>query len=225
MQLSSIAQVASRDEGESLLEKLGLTETLIRRAIEHADAEDARIDSAAFDPTHRGINRWGHVLAFLRREAKPFGWTWDPASTALRSVVSPGDDFQICVASATWDGPNGGPRTLPKGIYTLLAVEDNIQQWLPFIGPVDSHKSSSRMTLILCLGRTVGVKSKTVNYRYEVSIPNGVTGAGERRRVVSWKHRFFEGTLDCERQSEPLREEEHYDHEEIEGVEGLVRRK
>lgn len=224
MQQTPLAHVVTRAEGESLLSTLGLTETLVRQAIEHTDVEDARIDSKEFDTTHRGINRWGHALAYMRRELKRMAWTWNPESTALRTVVSPGEDFQICVASATWDGPDGGPRTLPKGIFTLLAVDDNCQQWLPYIGVPESRKPS-KTTLILCLGRSVDPTSKSVNYRYEISVPDGVTGFGERRRVVSWKHRFFLGTISCERLTEPLKAEEHYDHEDAEGLADLVRRK
>lgn len=229
--LVEFARITASVEAEPALTTLGITDELLQLAIRHADAEDAHIEDDSYDPIHRGVNRWGHALAFLRRELRRHGWDWNAeGKQQLRNVISPDRTIQVCVASAEWH--DGSPRTLPKGCHTIDAVSDNNQLWLQLPDvELDSElvDAGAMTTLILCVGRVVRPaedgRPREIRYRYELSAPDGMTGKGERRRVVSWRYRCFKGTVRCDRAAKPIKEEEWYDHESVEGMEGVLSRK
>jgi hypothetical protein len=227
--VAPFTQPTTVDEAEATFSSLGLTEEVIKQVIRVVDREDAAIDTEAHDPTHRGVNRWGHALATLRCELRSHEWEWEKMNPKLRSVLAPGAHLQVCVAAATWVA--GAPQTLPRGWHTIQAVENNRQLSLPTIGRVIGRTAPDTATWILCLQRTV-TKAKadadgpaTVEYLYELSEPMTIVGTGSRKRVVNWRIRCFKGSLSCDRVVEPLASEDQYDHESNDILADLINRK
>jgi hypothetical protein len=193
-------RITNAHHAEASLSKLGLDSSMIESAIRHADTEDMRIDNIDCDPTHRAVNRWGHVLFYLRRSLKPTGWSRGGVDEdGLPSLISPDGKIRVAVASAVWT--HKGPQTNPKGTFTIQAVADN-QLWLAGMSP--SMQVSQAVTLFLCLGRNhVEYRNdgttKKVAYRCELSAPDGTHGKGARQRIVSWHYRCFIRTVVCRR--------------------------
>jgi hypothetical protein len=222
------AQPTSVHDAEVMFTSFGLTPDIIRLAIANVDREDAHIQAGAYDPTHRGVNRWGHALANLRIELARYGWDWEREHPTLRSMLAPGGCVQVCVAAARWI--EGKPLTLPRGWHTIQAVETNRQLWIPVIGQPRGTPVAGTITWILCFQQVVTPSAEpggpaTVEYKYELSEPKTITGTGNRKRVVDWRLRCFEGSISIERPIESLRDDEHYDHEQTEDLDDLIGRK
>lgn len=227
--VAPFTQPTTDDQAEATFSSLGLTEEVIKQVIMVVDREDAAIDTAAHDPTHRGVNRWGHALATLRCELRGHEWEWEKKKPKLRSVLAPGAHLQVCVAAATW--VDGAPQTLPRGWHTIKAVENNRQLSLPTIGRATGQPAPDTATWILCFQRTV-TKAKAdadgpamVGYLYELSEPMTIVGTGNRKRVVAWRLRCFKGSLSCDRVVEPLSSEDQYDYESTDGLAEVINRK
>lgn len=211
------------EQAEAMFEDLGLTVDVIRKAITVADQEDARIHSEAHDPTHRGVNRWGNTLATLRLELVSHGWDWERKKPTLRSVLAPGGRVQVCVAAAKW--VDGIPRTLPRGWYTIEAVENNRQMSLPNIDVLPERPPT--VTWILCFQPSNHAANDpgglaSTEYRYELSQAQTIEGSGNKKRVVSWSLRCFEGTIRLERTAESLPPEDEYDAEGTDSINDMI---
>jgi len=198
--------------------RLGLTQEIIQKVFELVEAEDARLASAEFDKLHRGNNRWGHCLAALRRELKRHGWTWATDPQGMRLIVAPDNVVQISVAAASELGFDKGPMpsTHPKGKYTQIAVNENKQLLLPHIfAPTPQPESSvvveNSFTWLLLHERTYKSEAKSIEYRYELSLPLGLSGEGERQRVHEWGPRLFRGSVTFDATIEEVPDEERFD--------------
>lgn len=121
------AVIHKDDEGQSRLDRLGLEEEWLRRALLRGDAE-ARTVSPLAPKGFPGLVRWGRSAEFLREELCANGWFPDDPQNVARSV-NPNGEFCVVVttgARGTGREETSMPETkYPKGTGIAACVEAN----------------------------------------------------------------------------------------------------
>ncbi len=173
------------------LTRLGLTEGVIRLAIEKGQAASASC-TKNHPSLQRGIMAWGEPICSLRESLIPEGWKrYDEGNQPF--VVNADDTVAITVA--TGDENTGYKDQSPttkssKGPQTQIVVTNNALATSLF-GDIRSDrqkKIGTRQTWILLFYRDED-KSET---RCELSLPSNIT---EQGWIDEWSERIILGTI------------------------------
>ena len=175
------------DDVRSALERLGVTEAALRRAIFAGWAERAAC-TGNDAPIAPGFLQWNRTLRTLREQLAPSGWRASNDDRYFTAVNAAGD---LAVAVASGCANTGLPRRPPttrsrKGPSTCAAVERNHDQFeLPF-APVSLRRAAAdgegRVTWLLLFH----VDEREI--RAELSLPVGMDEDGH---VDRWRERII----------------------------------
>jgi hypothetical protein len=177
------------EESRDRLAELGLDAVIFAQAVQRGQAI-----AAGYTPNHpaicRGISQWGEVVAAIRDQLLPRGWTrMDDDNFALtvnptRTIaisVSTGDEFTGIAEATPSTSSTKGPRTASAVVVNALQLSlfGNVP-----LKPEELKSSNGVMTWILLFHRDVRAQET----RCELSRPVKMDSDGH---VVIWVERII----------------------------------
>lgn len=167
------------------LQQLGLTVSLVERAVRRADAEVAMCTELD-PPIMEGMTRWGKTSRFLREELIPRGWTYDNPRNLARTIHPSGEFAIVASTGDEMTGltiPGNPPSTrYRKGEAMTRAVELNEQLAFDFgDGWTESLAPDSLRTWILLF------YVAEHEFRTELSLPARITDG----LITRWTERII----------------------------------
>jgi hypothetical protein len=179
--------VSEPDEVVKRLEVLGVSEALLKEAINQGHLQRARLT-----PNHprifAGLEMWGWCVAGLRDQLRPLGWVAHVASN-YESTVN--DRLDLAIAVASGDEATGFSHLRPsnrskKGLNTVDAVEANRQGDLFLeLLPAEKLSGPSNHDTWILLHHTDVLKKEI---RMEFSKPWDIGSDG---KITSWAERII----------------------------------
>jgi hypothetical protein len=181
------------EESRDRLTELGLDAMIFTQAIQRGQAI-----AAGYTPNHpaicRGISQWGEVVAAIREQLAPRGWTRidddnfaltvNPTRTIAISV-STGDEITGIADATPSTSSTKGPRTADAVVVNALQLDlfGNVP-----LKPEELKRTNGVMTWILLFHRDVAAQET----RFELSRPVKMDSEGH---VIVWVERIIFAAL------------------------------
>lgn len=175
----------------SRLKQLGLTEAVLRLAVEEGQSAWANC-TINHPPLHRGIVAWGEPIRSLRENLIPLGWKRYDAGNQPFVMNQAGN---LAITVATGDENTGREDRNPctkssKGPYTESAITNNALAYTLFgdIRTAERKTIDARVTWVLLFHRD----EETLEVRCEISLPSRMNEDGQ---VDEWLERVILGPI------------------------------
>ncbi|HBX73651.1 hypothetical protein [Haliea sp.] len=177
--------VENADEIASRLDQLGVTEAALRESVYQGHLQRTRL-TLNHPAIYHGLNMWGEVVAALRGQLRPLGWTRQEIGGF---ALTAHEEHGLAIAVASGDEATGIPSAHPsnrskKGRNTVDAIEANRQQELFEKLPDPKEDSAGNQTWIL-MHHTDTVRGEI---RLELSRPSSI---GEDGKISEWSERII----------------------------------
>ncbi|MGK0417369.1 MAG: hypothetical protein ACJAST_002467, partial [Halopseudomonas sp.] len=168
--------VENADEIASRLDQLGVTEAALRESVYQGHLQRTRL-TLNHPAIYHGLNMWGEVVAALRGQLRPLGWTRQEIGGF---ALTAHEEHGLAIAVASGDEATGIPSAHPsnrskKGRNTVDAIEANRQQELFEKLPDPKEDSAGNQTWIL-MHHTDTVRGEI---RLELSRPSSIGEDGK----------------------------------------------
>jgi hypothetical protein len=180
-------------EIDARLQRLGLTETMLREAIRAGELE--RSSCTSLNPrTFAGMAAWGWAVARFREQVIPQGWRIDDKNN-LPLTIDPVRRTAIVLTSgsaATGDPARTPTTKYPKGSMTAGQVEVNQQQLALFFADkpklVPTPRRSELFTWLLLIRPEYDPRHERFLAHCELSLPGAINPKGW---VCEWEERII----------------------------------
>lgn len=188
--MSAIVLFENTDEIASRLDQLEVNEVALREAVYQGHLQRTRL--TINHPTiYHGLNMWGEIVAALREQLRPLGWTrQEVGSYALTAHEERG----LAITVASGDEATGNPSAHPcnrskKGRNTVEAIEANRQLGLfEKLPPEIQDEADGKQTWVL-MHHTDTVRGEI---RLELSRPLSI---GKDGKISEWSERIILGSI------------------------------
>lgn len=184
--MSAIVLFENTDEIASRLDQLEVNEVALREAVYQGHLQRTRL--TLNHPTiYHGLNMWGEIVAALREQLRPLGWTrQEVGSYALTAHEERG----LAITVASGDEATGNPSAHPcnrskKGRNTVEAIEANRQlELFEKLPPEIQDEADGKQTWVL-MHHTDTVRGEI---RLELSRPSSI---GKDGKISEWSERII----------------------------------
>ncbi|HUN61844.1 MAG TPA: hypothetical protein VMU53_07635 [Candidatus Sulfotelmatobacter sp.] len=189
---SSAARIyANEIDRASKLRELGVSEAILREAVERGQAEQAQ-RTLNHPPLYRGLTPWGEITCAFREQVIPLGWKRDDDGNLAITindkgtagiVVATGDEF-------TGDKDESPCTKSPRGPRTERIIKRNRSLAETLFGDIrkptaaEIEKINAQMTWFLLFSRD----EKRQLIQCELSLPSKINRKG---RVEGWLERII----------------------------------
>lgn len=188
--MSAIVLFENTDEIASRLDQLEVNEVALREAVYQGHLQRTRL--TINHPTiYHGLNMWGEIVAALREQLRPLGWTrQEVGSYALTAHEERG----LAITVASGDEATGNPSAHPcnrskKGRNTVEAIEANRQlELFEKLPPEIQDEADGKQTWVL-MHHTDTVRGEI---RLELSRPSSI---GKDGKISEWSERIILGSI------------------------------
>ncbi|MCK9551662.1 hypothetical protein [Aquamicrobium sp.] len=188
--MSAIVLFENTDEIASRLDQLEVNEVALREAVYQGHLQRTRL--TLNHPTiYHGLNMWGEIVAALREQLRPLGWTrQEVGSYALTAHEERG----LAITVASGDEATGNPSAHPcnrskKGRNTVEAIEANRQlELFEKLPPEIQDEADGKQTWVL-MHHTDTVRGEI---RLELSRPSSI---GKDGKISEWSERIILGSI------------------------------
>ena len=188
--MSAIVLFENTDEIASRLDQLEVNEVALREAVYQGQLQRTRL--TINHPTiYHGLNMWGEIVAALREQLRPLGWTrQEVGSYALTAHEERG----LAITVASGDEATGNPSAPPcnrskKGRKTVAAIEANRQlELFEKLPPEIQDEADGKQTWVL-MHHTDTVRGEI---RLELSRPSSI---GKDGKISEWSERIILGSI------------------------------
>lgn len=171
------------------LVQLGVNEARLREAVYQGHLQRTRL-TPNHPSIYHGLNMWGEVVAALREQLRPDGWTRKEIGSFALTVH---EDLQLAITVASGDEGTGNPSAHPsnrskKGRNTVEAIEANRQLELFERLPTEEQQEDENQTWVL-MHHTDTVRGEI---RMELSRPSDI---GKDGKITEWAERIVLGSI------------------------------
>lgn len=188
--MNAIVLFENTDEIASRLDQLEVNEVALREAVYQGHLQRTRL--TLNHPTiYHGLNMWGEIVAALREQLRPLGWTrQEVGSYALTAHEERG----LAITVASGDEATGNPSAHPcnrskKGRNTVEAIEANRQlELFEKLPPDIQDEADGKQTWVL-MHHTDTVRGEI---RLELSRPSSI---GKDGKISEWSERIILGSI------------------------------
>ena len=173
------------------LRQLGVHEVELREAIYQGHLQRARL-TLNHPSIYHGLNMWGEVVAALREQLRPLGWTRQEIGSFALTIH---DELKLAITVASGDEGTGNPSAHPtnrsrKGRNTVEAIEANRQlELFERLPPeIQGEGDEDKQTWVL-MHHTDTLRGEI---RLELSRPSSI---GKDGKITEWAERVILGSL------------------------------
>jgi len=178
------------DEIASRLDQLEVNEVALREAVYQGHLQRTRL--TLNHPTiYHGLNMWGEIVAALREQLRPLGWTRQEVGSYALTVH---EERGLAITVASGDEATGNPSAHPcnrskKGRNTVEAIEANRQlELFEKLPPDIQDEADGKQTWVL-MHHTDTVRGEI---RLELSRPSSI---GKDGKISEWSERIILGSI------------------------------
>lgn len=184
--MSAIVLFENTDEIASRLDQLEVNEVALREAVYQGHLQRTRL--TLNHPTiYHGLNMWGEIVAALREQLRPLGWTRQEVGSYALTVH---EERGLAITVASGDEATGNPSAHPcnrskKGRNTVEAIEANRQlELFEKLPPEIQDEADGKQTWVL-MHHTDTVRGEI---RLELSRPSSI---GKDGKISEWSERII----------------------------------
>lgn len=188
--MSAIVLFENTDEIASRLDQLEVNEVALREAVYQGHLQRTRL--TLNHPTiYHGLNMWGEIVAALREQLRPLGWTRQEVGSYALTVH---EERGLAITVASGDEATGNPSAHPcnrskKGRNTVEAIEANRQlELFEKLPPEIQDEADGKQTWVL-MHHTDTVRGEI---RLELSRPSSI---GKDGKISEWSERIILGSI------------------------------
>ena len=188
--MSAIVLFENTDEIASRLDQLEVNEVALREAVYQGHLQRTRL--TLNHPTiYHGLNMWGEIVAALREQLRPLGWTRQEIASYALTIH---EERGLAITVASGDEATGNPSAHPcnrsrKGRNTVEAIEANRQlELFEKLPPEIQDAASGKQTWVL-MHHTDMVCGEI---RLELSRPSSIAKDG---KISEWSERIILGSI------------------------------
>lgn len=188
--MSAIVLFENTDEIASRLDQLEVNEVALREAVYQGHLQRTRL--TLNHPTiYHGLNMWGEIVAALREQLRPLGWTRQEVGSYALTVH---EERGLAITVASGDEATGNPSAHPcnrskKGRNTVEAIEANRQlELFEKLPPDIQDEADGKQTWVL-MHHTDTVRGEI---RLELSRPSSI---GKDGKISEWSERIILGSI------------------------------
>lgn len=191
--MSAIVLFDNVDAIAKRLARLGLHEAALREAVYQGHLQRTRI-TLNHPSIYHGLNMWGEVVAALRDQLRPDGWTRQEFGSFALTVH---EEFKLAIIVASGDEGTGNPSAHPfnrsrKGRNTVEAIEANRQlELFESLPPEVQQEEEGKQTWVLMHHTDTG----RGEIRLEMSRPSSM---GKDGKITEWAERIILSTIPFE---------------------------
>ena len=175
--MNAIVLFENTDEIASRLDQLEVNEVALREAVYQGHLQRTRL--TLNHPTiYHGLNMWGEIVAALREQLRPLGWTRQEVGSYALTVH---EERGLAITVASGDEATGNPSAHPcnrskKGRNTVEAIEANRQlELFEKLPPDIQDEADGKQTWVL-MHHTDTVRGEI---RLELSRPSSIGKDGK----------------------------------------------
>lgn len=184
--MNAIVLFENTDEIASRLDQLEVNEVALREAVYQGHLQRTRL--TLNHPTiYHGLNMWGEIVAALREQLRPLGWTRQEVGSYALTVH---EERGLAITVASGDEATGNPSAHPcnrskKGRNTVEAIEANRQlELFEKLPPEIQDEADGKQTWVL-MHHTDTVRGEI---RLELSRPSSI---GKDGKISEWSERII----------------------------------
>ncbi|MAY26417.1 MAG: hypothetical protein CMK02_09000 [Polycyclovorans sp.] len=188
--MNAIVLFENTDEIASRLDQLEVNEVALREAVYQGHLQRTRL--TLNHPTiYHGLNMWGEIVAALREQLRPLGWTRQEVGSYALTVH---EERGLAITVASGDEATGNPSAHPcnrskKGRNTVEAIEANRQlELFEKLPPDIQDEADGKQTWVL-MHHTDTVRGEI---RLELSRPSSI---GKDGKISEWSERIILGSI------------------------------
>lgn len=188
--MNAIVLFENTDEIASRLDQLEVNEVALREAVYQGHLQRTRL--TLNHPTiYHGLNMWGEIVAALREQLRPLGWTRQEVGSYALTVH---EERGLAITVASGDEATGNPSAHPcnrskKGRNTVEAIEANRQlELFEKLPPEIQDEADGKQTWVL-MHHTDTVRGEI---RLELSRPSSI---GKDGKISEWSERIILGSI------------------------------
>lgn len=188
--MSAIVLFENTDEIASRLDQLEVNEVALREAVYQGHLQRTRL--TLNHPTiYHGLNMWGEIVAALREQLRPLGWTRQEIASYALTIH---EERGLAITVASGDEATGNPSAHPcnrsrKGRNTVEAIEANRQlELFEKLPPEIQDEAYGKQTWVL-MHHTDMVCGEI---RLELSRPSSIAKDG---KISEWSERIILGSI------------------------------
>lgn len=188
--MSAIVLFENTDEIASRLDQLEVNEFALREAVYQGHLQRTRL--TLNHPTiYHGLNMWGEIVAALREQLRPLGWTRQEITSYALTIH---EERGLAITVASGDEATGNPSAHPcnrsrKGRNTVEAIEANRQlELFEKLPPEIQDEAYGKQTWVL-MHHTDTVCGEI---RLELSRPSSIAKDG---KISEWSERIILGRI------------------------------
>lgn len=184
--MNAIVLFDNPDAISSRLGQLSVNEAGLREAVYQGHLQRTRL-TLNHPSIYHGLNMWGEVVAALREQLRPIGWTRQEIGSFALTVH---EELKLAITVASGDEGTGNPSAHPsnrskKGRNTVEAIEANRQlELFERLPPENQEEGEDRQTWVL-MHHTDTVRGEI---RVELSRPSSI---GKDGKISEWAERII----------------------------------
>lgn len=188
--MNAIVLFDNPDAISSRLGQLSVNEAGLREAVYQGHLQRTRL-TLNHPSIYHGLNMWGEVVAALREQLRPIGWTRQEIGSFALTVH---EELKLAITVASGDEGTGNPSAHPsnrskKGRNTVEAIEANRQlELFERLPPENQEEGEDRQTWVL-MHHTDTVRGEI---RVELSRPSSI---GKDGKITEWAERIILGRI------------------------------
>lgn len=188
--MSAIILFDNTDEIASRLDQLEVNEVALREAVYQGHLQRTRL-TLNHPAIYHGLNMWGEIVAALREQLRPLGWSRQEAGGYALTIH---EERGLAITVASGDGATGNPSAHPcnrsrKGRNTVEAIEANRQlELFETLPPEAQDEADGKQTWFL-VHHTDTVRGEI---RLELSRPSSIDKDG---KISNWSERIILGSI------------------------------
>jgi hypothetical protein len=188
--MSAIVLFDNPDGITSRLAQLGVNAAVLREAVYQGHLQRTRL-TLNHPSIYHGLNMWGEVVAGLREQLRPLGWSRLEVGSFPLTIH---EELKLAITVASGDEGTGDPFAHPsnrskKGRNTAEAIEANRQLELFEREPHEFQEDGEDRQTWVLMHHTDVARGEI---RLELSRPSSI---GEDGKINAWAERIILGSL------------------------------